>query len=162
MKVRIVLTILLFCTFILSGCVPTSSNTETTDDMFIDHPTSDSTTTEPKLRLTINGVPCDVIWENNETVTEMFSYAQNRLITVNTTIYGDFEQVGSLPKSFSRNDTKITTQPGDIVLYSGNQLVVFFGSNSWSYTKLGHINLSADELSKLLSGDTATIEIAVK
>ena len=50
----------------------------------------------------------------------------------------------------------MTAQPGDIVLYSGNQLVVFFGSNSWSYTKLGHINdLSADELTVLLDKDQA-------
>ena len=54
----------------------------------------------------------------------------------------------------------MTAQPGDIVLYSGNQLVVFFGSNSWSYTKLGHISgLSADELAALLDKDIAVIEI---
>ena len=65
-----------------------------------------------------------------------------------------------MPQSFSRSDVQMTTQPGDIVLYSGNQLVVFFGSNSWSYTKLGHINgLSADELAALLDKDIAVIEI---
>lgn len=52
------------------------------------------------------------------------------------------------------------TQPGDIVLYSGNQLVIFFGSNSWSYTRLGHIDgLSTDELTALLDKDIAVIEI---
>ena len=70
------------------------------------------------------------------------------------------EQVGSLPQNFSRNDVQITTEPGDIVLYSGNQLVIFFGSNSWSYTKLGHIEgLSEQELSELLDTDSAVIEI---
>ena len=57
----------------------------------------------------------------------------------------------------------MTAQPGDIVLYSGNQLVVFFGSNSWSYTKLGHINdLSADELTVLLDKDQTVIELQIK
>ena len=54
----------------------------------------------------------------------------------------------------------MTAQPGDIVLYSGNQLVVFFGSNSWSYTKLDHIEgLSTDELTALLDKDIVVIEI---
>ena len=74
----------------------------------------------------VNGMALDVSWEDNETVEELLVYAQNGTITVNTTIYGGFEQVGSLPQSFSRNDVQMTTEPGDIVLYSGNQLVVFF------------------------------------
>ena len=103
-------------------------------------------TTEPMLLLTIDATAVDVQWENNAAVTELYALAQNA-ITVNTSAYGGFEQVGSLPQSFSRNDVQTTPQPRDIVLYSGNQLVIFFGSNSWSYTKLGHIEgLSTDEL----------------
>ena len=57
----------------------------------------------------------------------------------------------------------MTAQPGDIVLYSGNQLVVFFGSNSWSYTMLGQIkDLSADELTVLLDKDQTVIELQIK
>ena len=68
-----------------------------------------------------------------------------------------------MPQSFSRSDTQMTTQPGDIVLYSGNQLVVFFGPNSWSYTKLGHISgLSTDELTVLLDKDQTVIELQLK
>ena len=119
-------------------------------------------TTEPMLLLTIDGTSVDVQWENNAAVTELYALAQNA-ITVNTSAYGGFEQVGSLPQSFSRNDVQTTTQPGDIVLYSGNQLVVFFGSNSWSYTKLGQINdLPADELTVLLDKDQTVIELQLK
>ena len=68
-----------------------------------------------------------------------------------------------MPQSLSRNDVQTTTQPDDIVLYSGNQLVIFFGSNSWSYTKLGHINdLSADELVALLDKEQTVIELQLK
>ena len=71
--------------------------------------------------------------------------------------------MGSLPQSFTRNDVQMTAQTGDIVLYSGNQLVLFFGKNSWSYTKLGHIEgLSDDEITELLGGNTAVIEIEMK
>lgn len=56
---------------------------------------------------------------------------------------------------------QMTTAPGDIVLYSGDQLVLFFGSNSWSYTKLGHIDsLTTEELTGLLSGSSAEVEIS--
>lgn len=113
-----------------------------------------------EMVLSINGIPLDVQWEDHETVAELLAYVQNETITVHATVYGGFEQVGSLPQNFSRNDMQITSEPGDIVLYSGNQLVVFFGSNSWSYTKLGHIEgLSEQELSKLLDTDSAVIEI---
>lgn len=68
--------------------------------------------------------------------------------------------MGSLPQSFTRSDVQMTTEPGDIVLYSGNQIVLFFGSNFWSYTKLGHMDgLSGEELSELLGNDTAEIVI---
>ena len=114
------------------------------------------------LMLSIDGTPVTVQWEDNETVSELLTAAQNGAIEVSASRYGGFEQVGSLPQSFSRNDVQTTTQPGDIVLYSGDQLVVFFGSNAWSYTRLGHINgLSADELTGMLDQDTVTLELSV-
>ena len=72
-------------------------------------------------------------------------------------MYGGFEQVGSLGTSLPRNDSQTTTQAGDIVLYSGNQIVIFYGSNSWAYTRLGRItDKSASELTELLGkGDVA-------
>ena len=77
-------------------------------------------------------------------------------------MYGGFEQVGSIGQSIARNDVQMTTQSGDIVLYSGNQLVVFYGSNSWSYTKLGKINLSQKELEELLGNGDVTITLALE
>lgn len=110
------------------------------------------------LTLTINGIAVDVQWENNDAVSELLDYVKDAHIVVHTSAYGGFEQLGSFPQRFSRNDVQMTTEPGDIVLYSGDQLVVFFGSNSWSYTKLGHINLAAEKLAELLGGESAVIE----
>lgn len=73
----------------------------------------------PTLMLSIDGTPVTVLWEDNETVSELFTAVQNGAIEVSASRYGGFEQVGSLPQSFSRNDVQTTTQPGDIVLYSG-------------------------------------------
>ena len=80
-------------------------------------------------------------------------------ILVNMSMYGGFEQVGPLGQSISRDDKQITTEFGDIVLYSGNQIVVFYGSNSWAYTKLGHIDLSEEELTQLLGNGDVVLEI---
>ena len=75
-------------------------------------------------------------------------------------MYGGFEQVGALGITLPRNDTRITTQPGDVILYSGNQIVVFYGSNTWAYTRLGRISdKTQDELTKLLSNGSVTITI---
>lgn len=117
---------------------------------------------EQGLTLSVDGTTLEVSWEDNETVRELMDCAAEGSITVNTSLYGGFEQVGSLPRQFSRNDVQMTTAPGDIVLYSGDQLVLFFGSNSWSYTKLGHIDsLTTEELTGLLGGSSAEVEISL-
>lgn len=77
-------------------------------------------------------------------------------------MYGGFEQVGSLGKSITSSDIRITTNPGDIVLYSSNQIVIFYDSNTWSYTKLGHINLSKSELTDLLGDEDVVITLNLK
>ena len=152
MKRHIPIVLLLAVVLCLSSC---AGRPDLREEMTL--PEIDSS--EPMLFLTIDGTAVDSQWENNAAVSELYALAQND-ITVNTSAYGGFEQVGSLPQSFSRSDVQMTTQPGDVVLYSGNQLVVFFGSNSWSYTKLGHINgLSADELAALLDKEQTVIKL---
>lgn len=168
MKQHISFVLLLAFVLCLSGCagrhgLPTSTaEREKSTEMTTEETAMpEIDTTEPMLLLTIDGTAVDVQWENNAAVTELYSLAQNA-ITVNTSAYGGFEQVGSLPQSFSRSDTQMTAQPGDIVLYSGNQLVVFFGSNSWSYTKLGHISgLSGDDLAALLDKEQTVMELQI-
>lgn len=75
-------------------------------------------------------------------------------------MYSDFEQVGPLGKTYTRNDSQTTTLNGDIVLYSGNQIVVFYGSNTWAYTRLGKMNLSEEDVIKLLSNGDVTLRIS--
>lgn len=134
-----------------------------TDAPVAEEPPVEESAQMPTLMLSIDGTPVTVLWEDNETVSELLTAAQNGAIEVSASRYGGFEQVGSLPQSFSRSDVQMTTQPGDIVLYSGNQLVIFFGSNSWSYTRLGHVNgMSSEELSDLLNKDVVMIELSAE
>ncbi len=108
------------------------------------------------MKMMIGETEVPVTWEENDSVEELKSLLP---ITVNMSMYGDFEQVGSLGQSIVRNDKQTTTNPGDIVLYSGDQIVVFYGSNSWSYTRLGHVDLADDELAEMLSNGDVTIKL---
>ena len=114
------------------------------------------------MKLVINGEEVDVTWEENASVRALADMAAGGPLTVELSAYGGFEQVGSLGTSLPGNDARITTEPGDIVLYSGDSIVLFYGSNTWSYTRLGHIeNRSGDQLKELLGGDTVEIIVTV-
>ena len=114
-----------------------------------------------KLTLKINDIENDVIWTNNDSVRALKNLAKDGL-TINMSKYGGFEQVGSIGFTLPSSDTRITTSPGDIVLYSSNLIVVFYDSNTWSYTKLGHINLSKSELTDLLGDKDIVITLNLK
>lgn len=108
----------------------------------------------------IGDTPVQVIWEDNESVEALKELIGDSDLNIQMSMYGGFEQVGSIGQSLPRNDAQTTTKAGDIVLYSGNQMVVFYGSNSWAYTRLGHISdKNEDELAELLGNGDVTITI---
>ena len=95
-------------------------------------------------------------------MTALMELAEEGPVTIQMSMYGGFEQVGPIGTSLPRNDVQTTTESGDIVLYSGNQIVVFYGSNSWAYTRLGHITDQASEgLTALLGNGAVTLTISV-
>ena len=109
------------------------------------------------MKLYVNAEEVPVTWVNNASVEELRTMLP---LTIQMSMYGGFEQVGSIGSSITKEDEQITTDYGDIVLYSGNQIVVFYGQNSWAYTRLGHIDLTKEELTELLgNGD---VEITLK
>ena len=116
------------------------------------------------LTLTIGGTPVQVDWQENASVTALRELVRSKggSMTVSMSMYGGFEQVGSLGTSLTRNDSQTTTSAGDIVLYSGNQIVVFYGSNSWSYTRLGRItDQNAAGMTQLLGNGNVTLTLTL-
>ena len=103
----------------------------------------------------IGETPVQVDWEDNESVRALQELCRENPLTVPMSMYGGFEQGGPIGQSLPREDKQTTTRSGDIVLYSGDQIVVFYGSNSWAYTRLGRItDRSEQEMTQLLdSGD---------
>ena len=115
-----------------------------------------------ELLLSVGDKNLSVEWEDNESVDALKDLAGSEM-KINMAMYGGFEQVGSIGTSLPRNDSQMTTSPGDIVLYSGNQIVIFYGSNSWAYTKLGHItDQDASGMAGLLSKGNVTITISME
>lgn len=124
--------------------------------------TTEEVETENMLKLFINNEEIQVNWEENESVEALKNIASNNPVIIDMSMYGGFEQVGSIGQSLPKNDKQMTTSAGDIVLYSGNQMVVFYGSNSWAYTKLGHISgMTEKELEKVLASGDVTITVSV-
>ena len=116
-----------------------------------------------KRMIKIGDKKVDVSWEENESVGALMDMCEGSPLEIQMSMYGGFEQVGSLGTNLPRNDSQTTTSSGDIVLYSGNQIVVFYGSNSWSYTRLGHITDQDNEgMAELLSQGDVTITISVE
>ena len=111
-----------------------------------------------EMKMFINSTSVTVEWENNESVAALKEAVKSNPITIQMSMYGGFEQFGSLGINLTRNDTRITTKSGDVILYSGNQMVVFYGSNTWAYTRLGHItDKTQAELATLLSNGNVTV-----
>jgi len=108
---------------------------------------------EEDMKLLIDGKELEVSWEDNDSIKAL---KQLLPLTINMHEYGGFEQTGSIGSSIIRNDKQMNVIPGDIVLYNGNAISVFYNSSSWSYTKLGHINLNQEELRNILDKDSVT------
>jgi len=118
--------------------------------------------TEPVMQMKIGGTPVTVAWEENESVDALKELAAGGL-TIQMSMYGGFEQVGSIGQRLPSSDVQTSTSSGDIVLYSSNQLVVFYGQNSWAYTRLGYItDKTPEEMRELLSHGDVTITLTVE
>ncbi len=118
-------------------------------------------TEDETMRMSIAGTDVTVAWEDNQAVSDLRTLVADAPLTVGLSMYGGFEQVGSLGTTLTADDVQTTTDAGDIVLYAGDQIVVFYGSNTWAYTRLGHItSQSADGMADLLGNGDVSITIS--
>lgn len=119
-----------------------------------DHSTTEENTVE-KMTLQIGNNTFTVTLENNDAVDALVDMMREEPVVIQMSDYSGFEKVGSLGTSLPASNKQTTTQSGDIVLYNGNQIVIFYGSNSWSYTRLGRIDDLSGWEDALGSGDVA-------
>lgn len=139
--------------------VPKTQPIENTQNSLTEE-TSDERT-DTGMKMYINDMEIPVTWENNPSVSALKSDLQAGDIVVSMSMYSDNEQVGPLDKAYPSNDVKTTTNNGDIVLYRSDQIVLFYGSNSWAYTRLGKMDLSENEVVNLLSNGDVIIRLTL-
>lgn len=118
---------------------------------------------QSKVYLTANGVTKTATLVQNEATAELLSLLEKGSITLTMTENGGFEKVGNLPQSLPSSDVRQTAQPGDLMLYIRNVLCIFYGSNTWSYTKLGTLdNMTTSEIKDFLLGNPVIVSLALE
>ena len=167
-----IILVIVFIIFAIMFLVPKNDKREISNNAEIinndkaqNNEISNNTITENKVDesmniayIKVNNNILNIELEDNSATIELKERLKNGDIVVNAHEYGGFEKVGDLGFSLPREDTNITTSAGDIVLYQGNQISLFYNSNSWSYTKLGKIqNVSSNELKDILGSGDVTI-----
>lgn len=138
-----------------------SSNTQQTkppvESTSPESQSSDNSTTEEntveKMNLQIGNNSFTATLESNAAVDALVDMMREAPVVIQMSDYSGFEKVGSLGTSLPTSNKQTTTQSGDIVLYNGNQIVIFYGSNSWSYIRLGRIDDLSGWKDALGSGD---------
>ena len=111
------------------------------------------------IYMVIEGEYIELSLENNAAVQELISRLSSGDITYTAGDYGGFEKVGSLGFSLPSADSYITAQAGDVMLYNDSQLVIFYGSNSWQYTRIGNINRSAEQIASFVRAGQGNVTI---
>ena len=115
-----------------------------------------------EINITIDGKTMPVQLVDNAATQKLVAILQESPIVYDADDYGGFEKVGALGYSLPTSNSQLTTSAGDVILYNGNQIVLFYGSNSWSYTRLGHIDYpSLNELKAFLKAGEGRVSVTL-
>ncbi len=158
MKRVIAAVVILAFALCMAGCGASDQTEESNTDQTAAATETQGETMEMKLLIGEEEVTVD--WENNDAVAALQESVGEEPLTIDMSMYDDFEQVGDLGMSLPADDEQITTEAGDIMLYSGDKIVVFYGSNTWDYTRLGKVtDKSPEEMAERLGQGDVTITI---
>ena len=158
MKRVIAAVVILAFALCMAGCGASDQTEDSNTDQTAAATETQGETMEMTLLIGEEEVRVD--WDNNDAVAALQESAWEAPLTIDMSMYDDFEQVGDLGMSLPADDEQITTEAGDIMLYSGDKIVVFYGSNTWDYTRLGKVtDKSPEEMAELLGQGDVTITI---
>ena len=141
---------------------PREENNEGKENNGNDNSGETDTTMPETIKITVSGKTLPVRIEDNNATKELVKVLRKAPISYDANDYGGFEKVGNLGFSLPASDSQISTQPGDVILYSSNQIVLFYGTNSWSYTRIGKMEYSTlDELKVFLKAGQGKITVTL-
>ncbi|MCC8159917.1 MAG: hypothetical protein LIO53_01115 [Oscillospiraceae bacterium] len=125
-------------------------------------PTSDIEEVFDKVYITANNVTFTATLADNSSAAAFVELLKDGDITIEMSDYGNFEKVGSLGTTLPRNDEQITTEAGDLILYQGNSITIYYDTNSWNFTRLGKIeNVTGEELKAALGSGDVTVTFSL-
>ena len=153
----------------LVGRIPTGAETSHPQIAASDQETVEtqpSTETKPNqeastLKITVGAYEWSATFENNSSAEGFQKLLSQGPLTVEMDDYGGFEKVGPLGTTLPRNDTRITTEPGDVILYQGNQITIYYGTNSWNFTRLAKID-DPSSLQEKLGDGTVSVTFSLE
>lgn len=134
-----------------------------TDNQLDDNNQKEDESMTQKLIITVGGKSLTADFAQNSSAEALASALKKSPITYQAHDYGDFEKVGDLGQSFPQNNEQITTEPGDIILYQGNNLCIYYDKNTWNFTRIAKIqNISKEELLDFLGDGEIEVKLEIK
>ena len=132
-----------------------SSTSETSAPQETGGPSAVPQEEETMLYIQIGDATLTAVLEDNPSAQALAELLEDGPVTLEAENYGGFEKTAVLPEALPRNDARVTAGPGDVMLYQGDTVVLFYGSNTWSYTKLARITETEGLEAALSGGETA-------
>ena len=130
---------------------PTQANPKTTME------------TSMKLKIHVNDTTFTATLAENSSAKALAEFLAQGNLTLDMEDFSNFEKVADLPQSFPRNDTQIDTDAGDLILYLGKRIVIYYDKNSWNFTRLGKIdNVNKTRLKQILGEGNVTVTFSIK
>ena len=115
-----------------------------------------------KIKIEVNGKTWNANLVNNSSGTAFLNLLKKGPLKINMKDYGNFEKVGDLPENLPTNDKNYTTKPGDIILYLGKHITIYYDTNTWDFTKLGEIeNTTQAELKQVLGKGACAVTFSL-
>lgn len=165
---RVMLALLAMCA--LAGCsdgeVPSEKDTSPSQQEVQQQPeTSTAPETEEEeeetvLNISVGGYEFQAAWEDNPSAQEFKELLAQGPITISMQDYGGFEKVGPLGTEITPSDQSITTEPGDVILYQGDQITIYYGTNSWNFTRLAKIQ-NVEHLKEALGKESVQVTFSL-
>ena len=148
----------LLAIILFTACSSASHPSSSPEDNPKEQESQPKTNITGKLKITVGSKSATASFEQNSSSEAFVAKLKANPVTVNMTDYGNFEKVGSLGFTLPRNDKPITTSAGDIILYNGSQITIYYDNNSYSLTKLAHMdNMTKAQVKEFLGEGNVTV-----
>ena len=115
------------------------------------------------MKITVGNRELTATLVANSSTEALKEWLRTGPVTINMRDYGNMEKVGSFGRNLPTNDERITTEPGDLILYQGNAFVIYYAPNTWSFTRLGKINgVTRQDLLAVLGEGNVTVTLSLE